>query len=253
MLFNSFNFLFLLIITFIIYYLPPLEKFQKATIIISSFVFYSIGHPLLTLVLVLIIAITATTSYLVLNSTATRKKLWAICGIALSIFILAVFKYSPFLSQTFIQHGSSLGEFMLMIPLPMGISFYVFKGISLVIDSFGDKVDEQSHMNMGVAQHSIHSVMYVSFFPQILEGPIQSAADFFPQISTKHLKDIDWEFIIKTFILGYFLKMVIADNLNNQTFWMVYPYFQGHSSITLIMLLFGYSIDLLHNSYFVAI
>ncbi len=244
MLFNSFNFLILLFVTFIIYYIPPVKKFQKIILIISSLAFYAIGHPRLTLVLLLTIAITTTTSYLVLNNTANHKKLWAICGTMLTIVILAVFKYSPFLSKTFIQPGSSIGDFMVMMPLPMGISFYVFKGISLIVDSFRNTDDNPSLMQNGAVQHSISGIMYISFFPQLLAGPIQPAADFFPQINLKHLRDIDWEFIVKTLILGYFLKMVIADNLGNQTFWMLHPYFQAHSSITLIILLFGYSMQM---------
>ncbi len=244
MVFNSFNFLILLFVTFIIYYLPPLKKFQKITIIISSLVFYSIGHPLITLVLLLTIGITTTTSYLVLNSTANLKKLWSICGVTLNLVILAFFKYSPFISKTFIQPDSSIGEFMMTIPLPMGISFFIFKGISLVIDAFRTNDKKQPNIQMKVVEHSINSFMYMSFFPQLLAGPIQAAADFISQINVKYMKDIDWEFIVKTLILGYFLKMVIADNLNNQTFWMFYPYFQGHSSGTLIILLFGYSMQM---------
>jgi len=244
MLFNSFNFIFLLIATFIIYYAPPAKKFQKIILVISSLIFFSIGQPRLTFVLLLTIAITATTSYLVLNSTGPLKKLWSICGITLNIVILVIFKYSAFLSKTFIQHGSSIGTFMMTIPLPIGISFFIFKGISLTIDSFRNNNGKQLPVQMGFIEHSVNSLMYISFFPQLLAGPIQQATEFFVQINTKHVKDIDWEYVIKILILGYFFKMVVADNLKDQTFWIAYPYFQGHSPITLIVMLFGYSMQM---------
>jgi alginate O-acetyltransferase complex protein AlgI len=244
MLFNSLNFIFLVIATFIIYYFPPAKKFQKIILVISSLIFFSIGQPRLTLILILTIAITTTTSYLVLNSPATLKKVWSICGITLNLVILVIFKYGAFLSKTFIQSGSSIGKFMMTIPLPLGISFFIFKGISLTIDSFRNNDKKNPSMQTGVVEHSLSSFMYISFFPQLLAGPIQPAADFFTQINTKYLKDIDWEYIVKILILGYFLKMVIADNLKDQTFWIAYPYFQAHSPFTLVVMLYGYSMQM---------
>ncbi|HPM11074.1 MAG TPA: MBOAT family O-acyltransferase, partial [Paludibacter sp.] len=133
---------------------------------------------------------------------------------------------------------------MMTIPLPIGISFFIFKGISLTIDSFRNNNGKQLPVQMGFIEHSVNSLMYISFFPQLLAGPIQQATEFFVQINTKHVKDIDWEYVIKILILGYFLKMVVADNLKDQTFWIAYPYFQGHSPITLIVMLFGYSMQM---------
>jgi alginate O-acetyltransferase complex protein AlgI len=61
-----------------------------------------------------------------------------------------------------------------------------------------------------------------------------------PQIKRKTVKDINWEESFKALVIGYFLKMVVADNLKDFTFWIDYPYFQGISSLTLITMLFGY-------------
>ncbi|MFZ1412078.1 MAG: MBOAT family O-acyltransferase, partial [Micropruina sp.] len=65
-----------------------------------------------------------------------------------------------------------------------------------------------------------------------------------PQITTKYFTGIDWEKAVGALVVGYFLKMVIADNMSEQTFWLTYPYFKGLSSITLIALLFGYSMQI---------
>jgi alginate O-acetyltransferase complex protein AlgI len=75
----------------------------------------------------------------------------------------------------------------------------------------------------------------------LIAGPIVKARDFLPQIVPKYLKEINREKVFKDLVLGYFLKMVVADNLKDFTFWIEYPYFQEYKTIDLIMMLFGYS------------
>lgn len=75
-------------------------------------------------------------------------------------------------------------------------------------------------------------------------GPIVKAYEFIPQIKTKYLKDVNWELCIKNLILGYFLKMVIADNMKDFTFNIKYPYFTELASSELFMLLIGYSVQI---------
>jgi alginate O-acetyltransferase complex protein AlgI len=78
----------------------------------------------------------------------------------------------------------------------------------------------------------------------LIAGPILKAHDFISQTGAKQFKDIQWQFCFRQLILGFFLKMVIADNLKDQTFWIQFPYFEGHSSLTLAMLLLGYSVQI---------
>ena len=70
------------------------------------------------------------------------------------------------------------------------------------------------------------------------------AHQFMPQIGVKRFKDIDWQLCAKGLILGYFLKMVIADNLKDQTFWLAYPHFIAYSPANLLIFLLGYSVQL---------
>jgi alginate O-acetyltransferase complex protein AlgI len=119
-----------------------------------------------------------------------------------------------------------------MVPLPIGISFYTFQGISLVIDTYKEKTPKEYK----------YIPLYLSFFPQLVAGPIVKARDFLPQIATKYIKHIQWELATKQLITGYFLKMVVADNLSNYTAFMVYPYLENISSINLLALLFAYSL-----------
>jgi alginate O-acetyltransferase complex protein AlgI len=84
-------------------------------------------------------------------------------------------------------------------------------------------------------------LLFISFFPHLVAGPILKAHDFLPQIGVKKFNDIQWTYVFKKLIIGYFLKMVVADNLKDFTYWISYPYFQSKSTITLITMLFGYS------------
>lgn len=86
-----------------------------------------------------------------------------------------------------------------------------------------------------------------------MAGPIVKAYEFYPQIAPKHLKTIDFYASTKILILGYFLKMVIADNLKDQTFWMHPPYFQAYDTLTLLALLFGYSVQIFAGYSLIAI
>ncbi|WP_158655965.1 MBOAT family O-acyltransferase [Helicobacter sp. 'CLO3_human'] len=96
----------------------------------------------------------------------------------------------------------------------------------------------------GFFKHYRNTLFFIGFFPQLVAGPIVKAHEFYPQIATKYLKTIDFYASTKILILGYFLKMVIADNLKDQTFWMHPPYFQAYDALTLLALLFGYSVQI---------
>lgn len=93
-------------------------------------------------------------------------------------------------------------------------------------------------------KHAEMVLFFKAFFPQLVSGPIVKAHDFLPQIKPKMFKAVRWEYCFRKLILGYFLKMVIADNLKDHTFTIAYPYFENMSSLTLVVLLFGYSIQI---------
>lgn len=187
-----------------------------------------------------------TSYYVEFENDIKWKRSWAIAGIVSNLIVLIFFKYSPLFSSTFSNPGNSVGEFLISIPLPIGISFFTFQGISLVVDTFRsrDEMKFRGVISGNKIEHLKSTFLFISFFPQLVAGPIVKAHDFIPQIKSKFLKDIDWEFAFKAIVIGYFLKMVIADNIKEQTFWIEYPYFQGHSSTVLIVLLFGYSIQI---------
>ena len=138
---------------------------------------------------------------LIERSDGRRKVHMAACLIV-NLGILFVFKYFNFFSG--ILAGTNGGFFELKVLLPVGISFYTFQTISYVIDVYRKKIKTEDDI--------VYFALYVSFFPQLVAGPIERASNLLPQLKTAH--DFDYERIkngIGTMLFGFFKKIVIAD------------------------------------------
>jgi alginate O-acetyltransferase complex protein AlgI len=245
MLFNSFAFLGLCLGTFLLYYLPLFGRVQVKLLIAASLLFYAYDQPTLVLLLLVSAGINTGISYWVVAEHTTRKKAVATLGVALNLAILAFFKYSPLFARTFLPVSNDIGLFLLAIPLPIGISFFTFEGISLTIDLYRSESYKQPKTStLSFAKHAEHTLFFISFFPHLVAGPILKAHDFLPQIGRKYFRDIDWDAAFKYLVVGYFLKMVVADNLKDFTLLLAFPQYQLYSSLTLLTVLFGYSIQI---------
>jgi alginate O-acetyltransferase complex protein AlgI len=243
MLFNSYIFIVLSTITFGLYYIPGLRRYQILILIIASLIFYSYDQIEFVLLLLGSAGINILTSYYVVYGNIKRKKALALTGVIANLCILAFFKYSPLISKTFLDPADSIGNFLLHIPLPIGISFFTFEGISLLMDVWKEKyVDDKQIVPKSLVRHAQHTLFFISFFPHLIAGPILKAHEFFPQMKQKYFKDIQWEAAFKNLTTGYFLKMVVADNLKDFTHLMGEPYY--FSSITLFVLVLGYSFQI---------
>ena len=139
MLFNSLPFLILLIVTFFTYYIAYLRNFQVLILILSSFIFYAWNSPHLLLLLLTSIAINAATSFKISSVVKEERFKWAFIGVLFNLLILGVFKYgnlvTSLITQIFNIPNEGAAALFLSIPLPIGISFYTFEGISLLIDA----------------------------------------------------------------------------------------------------------------------
>jgi alginate O-acetyltransferase complex protein AlgI len=249
MLFNSYPFALLVLITLGLFYWPALSRFQSPVLIASSLVFYGYGQPGLLALLLASIAINTVCSFRVARAeNVGSKRTWAIAGVALNLAILLFFKYSPLLARLlrldYWQEGS-IGHFLVHIPLPVGISFFTFQGISLVVDVFRQKPGDARQIEIrDFRSYLLETALFKTFFPQLVAGPIVKAHDFYPQIATKYFRDVPWETAFRALVLGYFFKMVVADNLKDLTFWLSYPQFLGFPTLSLLVLLFGYSMQI---------
>jgi alginate O-acetyltransferase complex protein AlgI len=250
MLFNSFPFILLVGVTMALFYLPGLARMQTFTLIAASLFFYAYGQPALVLLLLASILINAVTSYFVLNrSNAFSRRMWAATGVSLNLLVLFFFKYGPLAARTLgldTAPSGSIGHFLVTLPLPIGISFFTFQGISLLVDVYRQENEglPQQIKHEDARHHFVNTAFFKAFFPQLVAGPIVKAHDFYPQIKTKYFRQIAWDRTFHALVVGYFLKMVVADNLKDLTFWLTYPYFLQASTLTLLTMLFGYSMQI---------
>jgi alginate O-acetyltransferase complex protein AlgI len=241
MLFNSWPFVLLVLLTLSVYYLPVFRKKQVAILVVASLFFYAYRQPTLLFLLVFNAVLNATISFLVAHQNrANIRKWWAVLGVCCNLSVLFFFKYAGLFHAT-LQPGD-WADFMVDIPLPVGISFYTFQGISLVVDVF--RKHETTVTSRSFTQHLLHTVLFIGFFPQLVAGPIVKAKDFMPQIEDKYWSSVVVAPLFKKLVLGYFLKMVIADNLKDFTFWMAFPYFKGFAALDLWTMLFGFSFQI---------
>jgi alginate O-acetyltransferase complex protein AlgI len=250
MLFNSFPFFVLLIITFIFYYLPftffKKGNTQLLVLIIASIIFYGYFKPSLIFLLAFSGAVNVIASYFVCYGLPRFRLVFASAGVVVNLVVLAFFKYSQLIAASFFNTDQGIGAFLVTIPLPIGISFFTFEGISLVVDTYrGHNNDKFKNLvPKSFVIHIRNSFFFIVFFPHLVSGPILKAHDFIPQISKKYFKDIDWNCSFRLLTTGYFLKLVVADNLNDFTSLLIYPGFMSFSTFDLISMLLGYSFQI---------
>jgi alginate O-acetyltransferase complex protein AlgI len=253
MLFNSWTFAVFLPLVFALHYASRRAAWQVGVLTLASFVFYGWHTPWLVFLLILSTAINAQAAQWLMSSGVTggRRRAVLVGALAFNLGALAFFKYFGLLVRTLVPEswrGSMPGWFA-EVPLPIGISFYTFQGISLVMESWqaGTAGFPGLHPPRGPREMMwFHGRIWFfkAFFPQLIAGPIVKAADFFHQIGPKRLGQIDWAGAVRKLILGFFLKMVVADNLKEATSVLSYPQFLELPRTNLWLLLYGYSFQI---------
>lgn len=231
MLFHSREFFFLLSLLWLLYYLPILRKQQKMILLLGSFAFYSWenSHYLVLL------ATSAFWSSLCADR-AQRSRTWLYLGVAGNLALLAFFKYANLLMPGLFTHSLEVSKAsgLIFLPLPVGISFFTFQGISLVVDQSRD----EAGLRPG---DRVSRLLYIAFFPQLIAGPIVRARHFLIQLGPKTLGQINWSLCYRYLVLGFFFKRVVADNLKDLDKWFQYPKFLELSSVELATFLVAYS------------
>lgn len=229
MLFNSWVFLIFLAITFVLYYAPWSKgrygkQWQVTLVLIASVIFYGWENPKLIFLLAIScvgnsFATGQIIRYKIANDEAAVKK-WTRWAVFMNFSLLFVYKYTPFIA-TFLPIIPDSVVSYFKHNLPIGISFYTFHGISMIVDVARGEVNQEGGALMKRDRKFITGVrdigFYLLFFPQLVAGPIVKAREFWPQICAKSFADIRWGFVVRSLIAGYFFKMVIADNLAEQT------------------------------------
>jgi alginate O-acetyltransferase complex protein AlgI len=210
------------------YYLPAVRGFQVHLLVVSSLFFYGNGQP--ELLPMLAVAVLGTHLFLAL--ALERGGIWLPAGIAFNLALLAFFKYKFLFFAPPALTGNGAVDFLLNLPLPIGISFFVFHNISLLVDLTRRKSPRASLSSI---------FLYIIFFPQLVSGPITRAQMFMPQIAPKRVADVAFVEAGKWILIGYFFKLFVANNLNEMTAYMSFPLSETLQTQDRWLLVFLYS------------
>ena len=212
---------------------------RKALLIAASYVFYAAWDIRFTL-LMGFVSLTAWLGGLAVTRAGTRR-IAKVTSIALMLAVLGVFKYYDFfmLNLTRLLEGTPLARDLtwMVLILPVGISFYTFQAISYVMDVDRGQIEAR--------RNPTDVFLYISFFPQLVAGPIVRAAHFLPQIDTPLRPDAAARATAVVLILaGLFKKMVVANYLSVLLVDPVFAFPDGQNWATALAAVLGYTVQI---------
>ncbi len=209
-------------LVFVAYWLIP-HRFRNLHLLVCSYIFYFSYNPWFLLLLFGTSAFDYWCARRISNeSMASSKRVWLALSVISNIGVLFAFKYFVPLANFF--SGQNL---FTAIIIPAGLSFYTFQSLSYTIDVYRGKYKPTDTL--------YEFLLYVSFFPHMVAGPIVRYNDLMPQFKiAQYFKNIDWGTFARLTIWGYFKKIVIADNLSK----LVTPVFndvEHYNSVELLL------------------
>jgi alginate O-acetyltransferase complex protein AlgI len=211
MLFCSQQFLFFFTLVFTIYWAVPWHRVRVLILLAASFYFYASWNKWLAC----LICLSTLVDYLLARamehfSSPPLRRLMLSISIVGNLGLLCYFKYANFFLESLGQGlhaiGLSASLPVLQVILPVGISFYTFEAINYTVDVYRRKV--RAERNLG------NFMVFITFFPHLVAGPIVRARDFLPQL--RRPKHWDWarmQLGVEYFLMGLFKKLVIADRM----------------------------------------
>ena len=211
MMFNSFSFICYFIAILAPYFLVK-PKFRRIWLLVVSVLFYSFWNPLYVFLLLYCILVTYGFGLLIrkFHGSAKKQKLFLALGIVLDLVVLFIFKYQNMMIELInaaLKHVKFSIDYRFELMLPIGISFYTFQTIGYMIDVYREKIKASKNI--------IEYALFVSFFPQLVAGPIERSGNLISQI--KNLETVEVRNIprirqgLYTMLWGFFMKVVIAD------------------------------------------
>ncbi|MBR4759794.1 MAG: MBOAT family protein [Lachnospiraceae bacterium] len=190
----------------LVYFVLP-GKVQNYWLLLASFFFYMNWNPVYGLLLLASILITYLASILIEKKIVPKGAL--VFSLVSNLGLLAVFKYSAFFAANANALLGKISAARLPVPqlvLPVGISFYVFQALGYTMDVYHGR--EKAERNF------FRYALFVSFFPQLVAGPIERSKNLLPQFHSVHRFDADRvRSGLLTMLWGLFLKIVIADRI----------------------------------------
>ncbi|QDV04678.1 Peptidoglycan O-acetyltransferase [Planctomycetes bacterium Poly30] len=213
MVFTSTAFLAFYAAVFTLYWLlsraPRARQLQNALLLVGSYYFYGFVHPWFCL----LIASSTVVDYacgLAMGRFPRARHAWLVVSLAFNLGLLGVFKYYDFFAKSFADaaglFGWELQPIELLLVLPVGISFYTFQTLSYTIDVYRGQLQPRRNL--------FDFAVFVSFFPQLVAGPIERASRFLPQL--EQVRRWSWAALfpaLELIVGGYLKKLVVADNV----------------------------------------
>lgn len=211
MLFNSLTFLVFLAVVLALHRLPLPWTAKKTNLLVASYLFYAAWNPPFVVLLwlsTLVDWVVARRIYETESRGRRRLLLWV--SIAVNLGLLAYFKYGGFVLENFTQAMNAAGfayqPAAWDIVLPVGISFYTFQTMSYTLDVYLKRAKP--------ADSFLDFALFVTFFPQLVAGPIVRPTHLIPQFAiprTASTRQLGWGLML--LVLGLFQKIVVADGL----------------------------------------
>ena len=208
--FNSIEYLTFFLLVIAGYFVSP-PRYRWVWLLASSIYFYVAWAPGFGILIVVSAFIVYVLALLIAATAAqARRKAFLILGLVLELGMLAAYKYLGFLNESlrvvFDRLGLAYNVPVYQILLPIGISFYVFQATSYLIDVYRDRIEPERHFGI--------LTLFVSFFPQLVSGPIERGGHLLPQFREEHhLNASDLSSGLRLMLWGMFKKVVVADRL----------------------------------------
>ncbi|MBQ8002037.1 MAG: MBOAT family protein [Clostridia bacterium] len=240
MLFNSLEFLIFFPVVTLLYFAIP-HKVRYIWLLVASYFFYMCWNPKYALLMAFSTLSTYAAGVLIDKSSKTlHKKLWVALSFTINIAILFFFKYFDFAIDN-LNAVLSLGGFELVNPafdviLPVGISFYTFQALGYTVDVYRKDIKAEKNV--------LRYALFVSFFPQLVAGPIERSGNLIKQLRERHY--FNTKRVANGMMLmlwGFFEKLVIADRAA-YVVDTVYNNYTQHTGLTLALatVLFAFQI-----------
>ena len=241
MLFNSWQFAVFFVIVFFSYFALP-HRFRWILLLIASYYFYMSWNPELVALISGVTLETYLCGRLLANpDRSERARKWILgVGVTIPLLLLFFFKYFNFFA-------GAVGDLLALISLPVhslalnvllpvGISFYTFQSLAYVIDVYRGDIEAQKHLGI--------YALFISFFPQLVAGPIERSKNLMPQFFEEHqFNEQNAADGIRMMAVGFFKKLVVADYLSYHVNF-VYNDLSNQSGLSLIVatVLFAFQI-----------
>jgi alginate O-acetyltransferase complex protein AlgI len=209
--FNSLTFIVFFVIVLALHYAPLPWKLKKFNLLIASYIFYAAWNPPFVILLWLSTVVDWwAASWIARTEAPAKRRMLLMVSLVANLGLLGYFKYGGFLLENFTQLANSMGWAYTPpswdIVLPVGISFYTFQTMSYTLDVYLRRAPP--------AKSLLDFSLFVTFFPQLVAGPIVRPTDLIPQFSYPHVataRQFGWGLFLMT--LGLFQKIVVADGL----------------------------------------